>query len=200
MGGTLPGGSHTDPGRRCQRFSHTPLAERPNAALYDVAPEVVVNADENARWAAWIARGRVHERLVRRRFRGPVCSRLEPPSPTRSSDHDDGLRRSCQLSARIFRFKSSDNAAIASSRLPSHWSLLTGGSLSPSTKWLGGACRQRYHTQGLRRSNDVRVIWHFLRELRLGGPMRGMAGEHDRWVRGAMVACTRSHTVGACAQ
>jgi len=30
---------------------------------------------------------------------GPVCSRLEPPSPTRSSDHDDGLRRSFQLSA-----------------------------------------------------------------------------------------------------
>ena len=31
-------------------------------------PAVVPDAEFNIRWAAWIARGRVHEQAVRRRF------------------------------------------------------------------------------------------------------------------------------------
>jgi hypothetical protein len=85
---------------------------------------------------------------------GPVCSRLEPPSPTRSSDHE-GLCRSFQLSARLFRFKSSDNAAMAEAlaacdeRQPPN----VGGRIVE--QGVGRRdCRRGYHTQGLCRSND----------------------------------------------
>ncbi len=43
----------------------TPLSVSP---AYHDAPAVVSEPDFDARWAAWVARGRVHERRARRRF------------------------------------------------------------------------------------------------------------------------------------
>jgi hypothetical protein len=48
---------------------HEPLAELRNTATVHVrAPLVAVDGDFDTRWAAWVARGRVHDRRVRRRF------------------------------------------------------------------------------------------------------------------------------------
>jgi hypothetical protein len=48
---------------------HEPLAELRNTATVRVrAPLVAVFGDFDTRWAAWVARGRVHDRRVRRRF------------------------------------------------------------------------------------------------------------------------------------
>jgi hypothetical protein len=43
-------------------------AELQGAATLDVAPVVAGEADFETRWAAWVARGHVHERRVRRRL------------------------------------------------------------------------------------------------------------------------------------
>ena len=42
--------------------------QQPVGAPIHVSSEVVPDAGFEARWAAWIARGRAHERRVRRRF------------------------------------------------------------------------------------------------------------------------------------
>ena len=38
------------------------------AAVIQEGPVVPADVEFEARWTAWVARGRVHERLVRRRF------------------------------------------------------------------------------------------------------------------------------------
>ena len=45
-----------------------PLTQIPATAAYPVAPSVAPTADFDTRWAAWLARGRAHERRARRRF------------------------------------------------------------------------------------------------------------------------------------
>ncbi len=45
-----------------------PVAERRGAATSHGAPIVAVEGDFETRWDAWVARGRVHDRRVRRRF------------------------------------------------------------------------------------------------------------------------------------
>jgi hypothetical protein len=51
------------------RMVHEPLAElRSTAAVHGGAPLVAVDGDVDTRWAPWVARGRVHDRRVRRRF------------------------------------------------------------------------------------------------------------------------------------
>jgi len=45
-----------------------PVAEVRGASTSDGAPLVAVDADFETRWAAWVARGHVHDRRVRRRF------------------------------------------------------------------------------------------------------------------------------------
>ena len=40
----------------------------PVSAPQPVGPAGAFDADSEARWAAWVARGRVHEQRVRRRF------------------------------------------------------------------------------------------------------------------------------------
>lgn len=48
---------------------HEPLPElRNTATVHGGAPLVAVDGDFDTRWAAWVARGRVHDRRVRRRF------------------------------------------------------------------------------------------------------------------------------------
>jgi len=45
------------------------LAElRNTATVHGGAPLAAVDGDFDTRWAAWVARGRVHDRRVRRRF------------------------------------------------------------------------------------------------------------------------------------
>jgi hypothetical protein len=44
------------------------VAERPSNATSDARPRVAVDDDFDRRWSAWVARGRVHDRRVRRRF------------------------------------------------------------------------------------------------------------------------------------
>jgi hypothetical protein len=44
------------------------VTQLPVGATFHVASAVAPDADFNARWAAWVARGRVHERRMRRRF------------------------------------------------------------------------------------------------------------------------------------
>jgi hypothetical protein len=44
------------------------LAQIPSTAADRPVVSTAPATDFDARWAAWIARGRVHERLVRRRF------------------------------------------------------------------------------------------------------------------------------------
>ena len=46
-------------------ISNEPLAQPPVSAAYHATPAVALDADFDARWAAWVARGLVHERLVR---------------------------------------------------------------------------------------------------------------------------------------
>ena len=48
--------------------SNGPLIQSPVRAVERAAPAVAIDSDFDARWAAWIARGRVHEQRVRRRF------------------------------------------------------------------------------------------------------------------------------------
>jgi hypothetical protein len=48
--------------------SNQGLAPFPVSTASYAAPAVGFNAEFDARWAAWVARGRVHERLVRRKF------------------------------------------------------------------------------------------------------------------------------------
>jgi hypothetical protein len=48
--------------------SSEPLTQLPVSTVYHVASAVALDADFDARWAAWVARGRVHEQRVRRRF------------------------------------------------------------------------------------------------------------------------------------
>jgi hypothetical protein len=45
-----------------------PVAEVPSTSAFHGAPLVAVDADFETRWAAWVARGQVHDRRVRRRF------------------------------------------------------------------------------------------------------------------------------------
>ena len=45
-----------------------PVAELRTAATFHGAPLVARDGDFEKRWAAWVERGRVHERRVRRRF------------------------------------------------------------------------------------------------------------------------------------
>jgi hypothetical protein len=45
-----------------------PVAELRTDATFDGAPLVACDQDFDKRWAAWVARGRVHDQLVRRRF------------------------------------------------------------------------------------------------------------------------------------
>ena len=44
------------------------VAELQSTAAFQSAPLVAVDGDFETRWAAWVARGLVHERRVRRRF------------------------------------------------------------------------------------------------------------------------------------
>jgi hypothetical protein len=48
--------------------SNEPLARLPVAGTYHVAPAVALDADFDARWAAWVARGQAHEEIVRRKL------------------------------------------------------------------------------------------------------------------------------------
>ena len=45
-----------------------PVAELRTTATFHGAPLVARDEDLEKRWATWVARGRVHERRVRRRF------------------------------------------------------------------------------------------------------------------------------------
>ena len=45
-----------------------PVAEVPSTSAFDGTSFVAVDADFETRWAAWVARGQVHDRRVRRRF------------------------------------------------------------------------------------------------------------------------------------
>ena len=44
------------------------LSPLPVADAYRVAPAVALDADFNARWAAWVVRGQAHEEIVRRKL------------------------------------------------------------------------------------------------------------------------------------
>jgi hypothetical protein len=48
--------------------SNEPLARLPVDDTYHVAPAVALDADFEARWAAWVARGHAHEEIVRRKL------------------------------------------------------------------------------------------------------------------------------------
>jgi hypothetical protein len=48
--------------------SNEPLVPLPVGGTYQVAPAVALDADFDARWAAWVARGRAHEAIARRKF------------------------------------------------------------------------------------------------------------------------------------
>jgi hypothetical protein len=54
--------------RRWHMVMSEPLTELPAGAGFHAAPLVVVDRDFDTRWNAWVARGRVHEQRVRRRF------------------------------------------------------------------------------------------------------------------------------------
>ena len=45
-----------------------PVVELPSTATLARAPAAVVDGDFETRWAAWVARGQVHDRRVRRRL------------------------------------------------------------------------------------------------------------------------------------
>jgi hypothetical protein len=49
-------------------ISSEALTHPPLSTTYHAAPFVALDADFETRWAAWVARGRVHEKRVRRRF------------------------------------------------------------------------------------------------------------------------------------
>ena len=48
--------------------SNEPIVRVPVADTYHVAPAVALDADFDARWVAWVARGHVHEEIVRRKL------------------------------------------------------------------------------------------------------------------------------------
>ena len=48
--------------------TNEPDTEHRSTATFAGAPIVAVDGDFDARWATWVARGRVHEQRVRRRF------------------------------------------------------------------------------------------------------------------------------------
>jgi hypothetical protein len=48
--------------------SHESLTQLPVSAASYTTPAVAVDANFDVRWAGWIARGRAHERQVRRRL------------------------------------------------------------------------------------------------------------------------------------
>lgn len=48
--------------------SKEPLPQPPVSAADSATPVVALDADFDARWAAWVERGRAHELRVRRRF------------------------------------------------------------------------------------------------------------------------------------
>ena len=48
--------------------SHEPNARLPVSAVAHAIPTIAADADFDVRWAAWVARGRVHERQVRRKL------------------------------------------------------------------------------------------------------------------------------------
>jgi hypothetical protein len=45
-----------------------PVAELPSTATFNRAPTAVLDGDFETHWVAWVARGQVHDRRVRRRF------------------------------------------------------------------------------------------------------------------------------------
>lgn len=47
--------------------TNEPVTELPNTATFHGGPLVALDEDFDTRWDAWVARGRVHERRVRRR-------------------------------------------------------------------------------------------------------------------------------------
>ena len=47
---------------------HEPLAQPPVSGGYQAASAVALDPDFDLRWAAWVARGQVHEQLVRRKL------------------------------------------------------------------------------------------------------------------------------------
>ena len=49
-------------------IGHTERLPPVTSSVVYHATEVAPNADFDARWAAWVARGRAHEQRVRRRF------------------------------------------------------------------------------------------------------------------------------------
>ena len=55
-------------GQVIQMLNNDPLAPLPAGAAYDAGALVALDADFNLRWDAWLARGRVHEQMVRRRL------------------------------------------------------------------------------------------------------------------------------------
>lgn len=44
------------------------LTQRPDGAVYHGVPAVAPDSDFDIRWAAWVARGHIHDQRVRRRF------------------------------------------------------------------------------------------------------------------------------------
>jgi hypothetical protein len=44
------------------------VAQRPASGGYPAAPAIALDPDFDSRWAAWLARGRAHERRVKRRL------------------------------------------------------------------------------------------------------------------------------------
>jgi hypothetical protein len=48
--------------------SHESLTQLPVSAASHTTPAVAVDANFDIRWAGWIARGRAHERQLRRRL------------------------------------------------------------------------------------------------------------------------------------
>ena len=48
--------------------TNEPVTELRSTVTFPGAPLVAGDADFATRWAAWVARGHVHERRVRRRF------------------------------------------------------------------------------------------------------------------------------------
>jgi hypothetical protein len=49
-------------------ITNEPVAELRRNATFPGGPHVAADGDFETRWAAWVARGHVHDRRVRRRF------------------------------------------------------------------------------------------------------------------------------------
>jgi len=50
------------------------LTQSPVGNMFQTAPAVALDADFEARWAAWVARGQAHEQRVRRRLVAWGCA------------------------------------------------------------------------------------------------------------------------------